>query len=120
MGPRRAMTAALLPYKGAGILPIAGRPRCLGHEAGRMMDMLVMHRTLTEAGIPGNQADAILKVIQGGVANKQDLDLAVMKLERRMDTIEGRIERLDGKVNPLFGVGLIAVLAPAITRLIGG
>ncbi len=85
-----------------------------------MMDTLVMHRTLTEAGIPGNQADAILKVIQGGIVTKQDLDLAVMKLERRIDGVEGRIERLDGKVNLLFGIGIIAVLAPAITRLIVG
>jgi hypothetical protein len=41
-------------------------------------------------------------------------------LERRIDTIESRLERLDGKVNLLIGTWIIAVLAPAITRLIVG
>lgn len=79
-----------------------------------------MHRTLTDAGVPPGQADAMVKVIHGGVVTKQDLEIAVTKLERRIDSVDGRIERLGNKVNLLFGVGLLTVLAPAVTRLIVG
>lgn len=88
------------------------------------MGTLTMHRTLTDAGVPPGHADAMLKVIQGGVVTKQDLEIAVTKLDHRISSVEtglaGRIERLENKVNLLFGVGLLAVLAPAVTRLIVG
>jgi hypothetical protein len=88
------------------------------------MDTLVMHRTLTEAGMPSGQADAVVKVIQGGVVTKQDLDLAASGIRHDLDVavvkIESRIERLENKLNLLFGIAILAVLAPAVTRLIVG
>lgn len=99
------------------------------------MDTLVMHRTLTEAGFPEKQADAVVKVLQGGVVTKQDLDLAGTRLKQDLDLattglkqdldlattrLESRIERLENKVNLILGVAVLAVLAPAVTRLLVG
>jgi hypothetical protein len=67
------------------------------------MDTLVMPRTLTEAGMPSGQAAGF----------RHELSVAVVK-------IESRIERLENKLNLLFGVAILAVLAPAVTRLIVG
>ena len=72
-----------------------------------------MHRTLTEAGFTPEQAEAVVKVLQGGVATKHDLDLAVARLE-------GRIDRLDSKINLILVVAVLAVLAPAVSRLLVG
>ena len=55
----------------------------------------------------------MVKVLQGGVVTKHDLDLAVARLE-------GRIERLDGKINLILVVAVLAVLAPAADRLLVG
>jgi hypothetical protein len=44
---------------------------------------LAMHRTLTEAGIPDGEADAIIKVMQGGVATKHDLELMETRVQTR-------------------------------------
>jgi hypothetical protein len=77
------------------------------------MDTLTMHRTLTGVGIPDHQADAIIQVMQGGVATKQDLEL--VKLE-----LGARIDKLDNKVNlVLIGV-VLAVIAPAFVRFTFG
>ncbi len=72
-----------------------------------------MHRTLTEAGFTPEQAEAVVKVLQGGVVTKHDLDLAVARLE-------GRIDRLDSKSNLILVVAVLAVLAPAVSRLLAG
>lgn len=122
------MLTRILPTTAHG--QSGGRLRLLTGAPGRyirpgparrgVMDTLVMHRTLTDAGMSSVQADAVIKVIQGGVATKQDLDMAVLRLERRIDGVEGRIERLENKVNLLVGVAILAVLAPALTRLIIG
>ena len=113
------------------------------------MDTLAMHRTLTDAKLTSEQADAIIKVIEGGVATKQDLqllqqslalveqglkqDLALLRQEvdqkimlirHEMSLMEarlaGRIERLENKVNLILGGVVLAVLAPAIVRLVVG
>jgi hypothetical protein len=88
------------------------------------MDTLTMHRTLTDAGFTPQQAEAVVKVLQGGVATKQDLDLAVTRLEGRLDSavarLDGRIDRLDSKINLILVVAVLAVLAPAVTRLLVG
>ena len=77
------------------------------------MDTLAMHRTLTEANLTKEQADAIIKVMQGGVATKQDLDLFELRLA-------GRIKRLENKVNLILGGVVLAVIAPAVARLVVG
>ncbi len=106
------------------------------------MDTPAMHRTLTAAKLTSEQADAIVRVIEGGVATKQDLallrrDLAQVeqnlrqeialieqKLEHEMSLLEarlaGRIERLENKVNLIPGGVVLAVPAPAIVRLVVG
>ena len=68
------------------------------------MDTLAMHRTLTEANLTKEQ---------GGVATKQDLDLFELRLA-------GRIERLENKVNLILGGVVLAVIAPAVARLVVG
>jgi spore maturation protein SpmB len=77
------------------------------------MDTLAMHRTLTEAGIPDGQADAIIKVMQGGVATKHDLEL----LETRLGA---KIDRLDNKVNLILVAVVLGVIAPAVVRFAFG
>ena len=72
-----------------------------------------MHRSLTGAGFASAQAEAIVEVLQGGTVTKQDLALAVAQLE-------GRIDRLDNKVNLILVVAVLSVLAPALTRLLVG
>lgn len=72
-----------------------------------------MRRTLTEAGFTPEQAEAVVKVLQGGVATKHGLDLAVARLE-------GRIDRLDSKSNLILVVAVLAILAPAIAHLLVG
>ena len=72
-----------------------------------------MHRTLTEAGFTPEQAEAVVKVLQGGVVTKHDLDLAVARLE-------GRIDRLDSKINLILVVAVLGVLAPAVARRLVG
>lgn len=124
------------------------------------MDTLAMHRTLTDAKLTSEQADAIIRVIEGGVATKQDLqllqqslalveqglkqDMALLqrdlaqveqklrqeialveqKLRHELNLMEarlaGRIERLENKVNLILGGVVLAVIAPAITRLLVG
>jgi hypothetical protein len=110
------------------------------------MDTLVMHRTLTEAGMPSGQAYAVIRVVKGGMVTKQDLDVTAVGLRHDLELsatgikqdleitsagfrhelsvavvkIESRIERLENKLNLLFGVAILAVLAPAVTRLIVG
>ncbi len=88
------------------------------------MDSLAMHRTLTDAGFTSEQAEAVVKVLQGGVATKQDLDLATTRLEGQIDSatarLEGRIDRLDSKINLILVVAVLAVLAPAAARLLVG
>jgi hypothetical protein len=132
------------------------------------MDTLVMHRTSTEAGMPSGQADAVIRVVKGGMVIKQDLDVTAAGLRHDLELsatgikrdlevtaaglrhdldlsttgikqdleitsagirhelsvavvkIESRIERLENKLNLLFGVAILAVLAPAVTRLIVG
>jgi hypothetical protein len=105
-----------------------------------------MHRTLTESGLPDRQADASIRVIQGGVATKHDLDETRAELKHDIEAVRtdlkydiggvrteirheiaqlrteltGRIERLDNKVNLILGGVVLAVLAPAIARLIVG
>jgi hypothetical protein len=74
------------------------------------MGTLAMRRTLAEAGIPDGQADAIVKVIQGDVATKQDLGL----LETRLGA---RIDKLDSKVNLVLVGVVLAVVVPAVVRL---
>jgi hypothetical protein len=74
------------------------------------MDTLAVHRTLTEAGIPDGQADAIVKAVQGGVATKQDLGL----LETRLGA---RIHKLGDKVNLVLVGVVLAIVAPAVVRL---
>ena len=78
-----------------------------------------MHRRLTEAGFASGQAEAIVKVLQGGVVTKQDLALTKAALEARFAGVEARIDCLD-KVNLILVVAVLSVLAPAITRSIAG
>jgi hypothetical protein len=88
------------------------------------MDILAMHRTLTDAGFSPAQAEAVVKVLQGGVVTKHDLDSAVTSLEGRLDLavarLEGRLDRLDNKINLILVVMVLAVLAPAADRLVIG
>ena len=77
------------------------------------MDTLAMHRTLTEAGIPDAQADAIIKVMHGGVATKHDLEVAKLELKRDID-------KLDNKVNLILAGVVLAVIAPAVVRFAFG
>lgn len=105
-----------------------------------------MHRTLTESGFPDRQADAIIRVMQGGVATRHDLEDVRVDLKREIETVRtdlkheveavrgdlkheidvfrlelgGRIDKLDNKVNLILGGVVLAVLAPAIARLIVG
>lgn len=116
-----------------------------------------MHRTLTEAGLPDRQAEAILKVMQGGVVTRQDLDHVRSDLSHEIDRVRidlgneidrartdlgneigrvrlelrheidlvrtdlvARVDKLDNKVNLILGGVVLAVLAPAIARLIVG
>lgn len=72
-----------------------------------------MHPTLTNAGFPPGQADAVVKVMQGGVVTKHDLDAAVVEMRSES-------KRLDGKIQLILIVAIIGVLAPAATRLIPG
>jgi hypothetical protein len=63
----------------------------------------------------------VVKVLQGGVVTKHDLDAAVARLEGRIDLavtrLDGRIDCLDNKINLILVVAVLAVLAPAIARL---
>ena len=56
------------------------------------------------------QAEAVVKVLQGGVATKHDLDLAAARLA-------GRIDRLDSKSNLILVVAVLAVPRAAPGRL---
>jgi hypothetical protein len=55
---------------------------------------------------------------------KQDFEVTAAGLRHELNVvvvkIESRIERLDNKLNLLFGIAILAVLAPAVTRLIAG
>ena len=84
------------------------------------MDTLVMHRTLTEAGFASGQAEAIVKVLQGGVVTKEDLALTKTALETRFAGVEARIDRLDNKLDLILVVAVLSVLGPALPRLIVG
>lgn len=88
------------------------------------MDTLAMHRTLTEAGIPGAQADAIIKVMQGGVATKHDLELLETRLVARMNVLDvsltTRIDKLDNKVNLILVAVVLGIIAPAVVRFAFG
>jgi hypothetical protein len=88
------------------------------------MDTLAMHRTLTEAGFTAQQAEAVVEVLQGGVVTKHDLDMAVAKLESSIQWLDSKLEssiqRLDNKINLILVVAVLAVLAPAIIRLLVG
>ena len=70
------------------------------------------------------QAEAAVKVLQGGGATRHDLDAAVTRLENRLDRavtrLDGRIDRLDNKINLILVVAVLAVLAPAVARLLVG
>ena len=94
-----------------------------------------MHHTLTDAGFTPEQAAAVVKVLQGGAVTKHDLDLAVARLESRIDSavatsddpidsafarLEGRFDRLDSKLDLILVVAVLAVLAPAVSRLLVG
>ena len=83
-----------------------------------------MHRTLTDAGCSPAQAEAVVRVLQGGGATKHGRDAAVTGLEGRLDLtaarLEGRIDRLDSKLNLVLVVMVLAVLAPAADRLLVG
>jgi hypothetical protein len=84
------------------------------------MDTLAMHRTLTEAGIPDGQADAIIKVMQGGVATKHDLELMETRVQTRFATLDAKIDKLDNKVNLILVAVVLGVVAPAVVRFAFG
>ena len=73
------------------------------------MDTLAMHRTLTEAGIPDGQADAIIKVMQEGVATGQDLELLGTRLDAKID-------KLDNKLDLILVAVVLGVVAPAVVK----
>jgi hypothetical protein len=84
------------------------------------MDTLAMHRRLTGAGFEDRQAEAIIDAITGGVATKQDLDLLRTELKGEMALLGARVDKLDQKMTlTLWGLG-IAILAPAVTKLVLG
>ena len=54
-------------------------------------------RELRTAGVPPEQAEAVVRTIvkaQGELANHADLERLEMRLERRMDALEAKMDKL--------------------------
>jgi hypothetical protein len=93
------------------------------------MDTLTMHRTLLQAGFKEEQADAIIRVVEGGVATRHDLELLEIRVDQLGSQLRSEIEKTKlelgggiGKVDQkvtlaIWGIG-VAIVAPLITRLI--
>ena len=75
---------------------------------------------MTEAGIPDGQADAIIKVMQGGVATKHDLELTETRVQTRFATLDAKIDQLDNKVNLILVTIVLGVVAPPSSDLPSG
>jgi len=90
-----------------------------------MLDTLTMHRRLTDAGFNDRQAVAIIDSITGGVATKQDLDLLrsemhEMRTELKGDikVVETKIDALGNRLTLMFGIAILAVIVPALWRVL--
>jgi hypothetical protein len=91
-----------------------------------MLDTLTMHRRPTDAGFDDQQAVAIIDSITGGVATKQDLDLLRSEMHETRAELKGEIKVVETKIDTLgnrrtlmFGVAILAVIGPALWRVLG-